>query len=230
MGRKTLPKDTVSVCSLPLPQYNISEESFFKPLKNVVSKLKLRGSWGLVGNDQINGSRFIYMSQIDLGGKGFTTGVNQNVTYNGPVYQRYANEDITWEVGEKINFGVDLQLFHSLDLTFDIFRENRRDIFQEKGTTPTYMGTATTKVYGNLAAMRNQGFELAAAITSSSTKTGSSASKELSHMRIMKSPNMTNRQNIHGSQKSESVPIRMPFILPTDSSLMQRILPTTNNN
>mgnify|MGYP000398919651 FL=1 len=142
--------------------YNISEESFFKPLKNVVSKLKLRGSWGLVGNDQINGSRFIYMSQIDLGGKGFTTGVNQNVTYNGPVYQRYANEDITWEVGEKINFGVDLQLFHSLDLTFDIFRENRRDIFQEKGTTPTYMGTATTKVYGNLAAMRNQGFELAA--------------------------------------------------------------------
>lgn len=85
--------------------------------------MKLRGSWGLVGNDQINGSRFIYMSQIDLGGKGFTTGVNQNVTYNGPVYQRYANEDITWEVGEKINFGVDLQLFHSLDLTFDIFRE-----------------------------------------------------------------------------------------------------------
>ncbi len=65
------------------------------------SKLKLRGSWGLVGNDQINGSRFIYMSQIDLGGKGFTTGVNQNVTYNGPVYQRYANEDITWEVGKK---------------------------------------------------------------------------------------------------------------------------------
>ena len=67
------------------------------------------------------------MSQINLSGKGFTTGVNQNVTYSGPVYQRYANEDITWEVGEKINFGVDLQLFRSLDLTFDIFRENRRD-------------------------------------------------------------------------------------------------------
>lgn len=102
------------------------------------------------------------MSQINLSGKGFTTGVNQNVTYSGPVYQRYANEDITWEVGEKINFGVDLQLFRSLDLTFDIFRENRRDIFQEKQTVPTYMGTASTKVYGNLAAMRNQGFELAA--------------------------------------------------------------------
>ena len=97
-----------------------------------------------------------------LSGKGFTTGVNQNVTYSGPVYQRYANEDITWEVGKKINFGVDLQLFRSLDLTFDIFRENRRDIFQEKQTVPTYMGTASTKVYGNLAAMRNQGFELAA--------------------------------------------------------------------
>ena len=138
------------------------------------------------------------------------------MTYNGPVYQRYANEDITWEVGEKINFGVDLQLFHSLDLTFDIFRENRRDIFQEKGTTPTYMGTATTKVYGNLAAMRNQGFELAASYNKQFNKNWFVSSKELSHMRIMKSPNMTNRQNIHGSQKSESVPIRMPFILPTD--------------
>lgn len=142
--------------------YNISEEPYFKPLKNIVSKLKLRGSWGLVGNDQINGSRFIYMSQIDLNGIGYTTGINQNVTYNGPVYQRYANENITWEVGEKLNFGVDLQLFRSLDLTFDIFRENRRDIFQQKQTIPTYMGTASTKVYGNLAAMRNQGFELAA--------------------------------------------------------------------
>lgn len=142
--------------------YNISEENFFKPLKNTISKLKLRASWGLVGNDQISDARFLYMSQINLSGKGFTTGVNQNVTYSGPVYQRYANEDITWEVGEKINFGVDLQLFRSLDLTFDIFRENRRDIFQEKQTVPTYMGTASTKVYGNLAAMRNQGFELAA--------------------------------------------------------------------
>lgn len=142
--------------------YNLSEEAFFEPLKNVVNKVKIRGSWGLVGNDQISGDRFIYLSQIDLGGKGFTTGVNQNVTYNGPTYTRYANEDITWEVGEKINLGLDLQLFRSLDLTLDFFRENRRDIFQQKGTIPTYMGTASTKVYGNLAAMRNQGFEVAA--------------------------------------------------------------------
>lgn len=142
--------------------YFISEEPFFKPVKDVVSKLKLRGSWGLVGNDQIGGARFIYMSQINLSGMSFTTGVNQNVSYSGPVYQRYANENIKWEVGEKINLGVDLQLFRSLDLTFDIFRENRRDIFQQKATIPTYMGTASTAIYGNLAAMRNQGFELSA--------------------------------------------------------------------
>lgn len=142
--------------------YNISEETFFRPLKKTVNKLKVRASWGLVGNDQIGGDRFIYLSQVNLSGKGFTTGIKQNVTYNGPVYQRYANENITWEVGEKINLGLDMQFFHSFDLTLDIFRENRHDIFQQKATIPTYMGTAESKVYGNLAAMRNQGVEIAA--------------------------------------------------------------------
>lgn len=143
--------------------YNISEEKFFQPLKNLVSRMKLRASYGLVGNDQIGGDRFIYMSQINLSGVGFTTGLNQNYALSGPSYTRYANEDITWEVGEKINLGVDLQLFRSFDVTLDFFRENRRDIFQQRATIPNYMGTASTKVFGNLARMKNQGVDLAIA-------------------------------------------------------------------
>ena len=139
--------------------YNISEEEFFRPLSKVISNLKLRASWGLVGNDQIGGDRFIYMEQINLGGKGFTSGWEQDYTLNGPTYTRYANNNITWEVGEKINFGLDIQLFRSLNIAVDVFRENRRDIFQEKATIPTYLGTANTKIFGNLAAMRNQGLD-----------------------------------------------------------------------
>ncbi len=122
--------------------------------------MKLRGSWGLVGNDQIGGERFIYMPTIDLSGKGFTTGIDQNYGLNGPVYTRYENNNITWEVGKKINLGVDLQLLNSLNIVVDIFRENRRNIFQKKGTIPTYLGTGSTDVYGNLAEMKNQGFDL----------------------------------------------------------------------
>ena len=139
--------------------YNISEERFFEPLKKVVTNLKLRGSWGLVGNDQIGSDRFIYLSQINLGGIGFTSGWEQDYALNGPTYTRYENNNITWEVGEKINLGIDLQLWKSLNITVDIFREQRRNIFQEKKTIPTYLGTAKTKIFGNLAEMKNQGLD-----------------------------------------------------------------------
>ena len=139
--------------------YNISEESFFEPLRKVVTSMKLRGSWGLVGNDQIGGERFIYMPTINLSGMGFTTGIDQNYGLSGPVYTRYENTNITWEVGEKINLGIDLQLLNSLNIVVDVFRETRRDIFQKKGTIPTYLGTGTTDVFGNLAEMKNQGLD-----------------------------------------------------------------------
>ena len=79
---------------------------------------------------------------------------------SGPVYTRYENNSITWEVGEKINLGIDLQLLNSLNIVVDIFRETRRDIFQKKGTIPTYLGTGNTDVFGNLAEMKNQGLDL----------------------------------------------------------------------
>lgn len=139
--------------------YNVSEESFFKPLSKTITNLKLRASWGLVGNDQIGSDRFIYMEQINLDGKGFVSGWDQDYALNGPTYTRYGNNAITWEVGEKVNLGLDLQLFRELNLSVDVFREDRRNIFQEKATIPTYLGTAETKVFGNLAEMRNQGLD-----------------------------------------------------------------------
>lgn len=110
--------------------YTISREKWFEPLSDIITNLKIRGSWGLVGNDQIGGERYIYMSNIELqnGDLGFTTGKDQNTTYNGPKYLRYANNDITWEVGSKWNIGLDLSLFNDFNLTFDVFKEVRSDI------------------------------------------------------------------------------------------------------
>lgn len=140
--------------------YNISQEKFWEPLKDVVSNFKLRGSYGLVGNDQIGGERFIYLADVTLQGKGFTTGYGNNqVTYYGPTYNRYQNDEITWEVGKKLNVGFDMQLFKKWNIVFDAFKEIRSDIFQQKLSIPNYLGTAESKIYGNLAKVKSWGWD-----------------------------------------------------------------------
>ena len=149
--------------------YTISREKWFEPLSDIITNLKIRGSWGLVGNDQIGGERYIYMSNIELqnGDLGFTTGKDQNTTYNGPKYLRYANNDITWEVGSKWNIGLDLSLFNDFNLTFDVFKEVRSDIFMQRQSIPQFVGTSpsdvwmdlTTSLYGNLGKVENKGLD-----------------------------------------------------------------------
>ena len=139
--------------------YVLSEENYWDPLKNVVSYFKLRGSYGLVGNDSDN-TRFMYMSDISLSGAGYTTGADGQYTLSGPVYNRFENPNITWETGKKLNFGFDLEFFNKLNIMFDWFREDRSGIFLERGTVPAFIGTASTKVYGNLGEVTNHGVDL----------------------------------------------------------------------
>lgn len=140
--------------------YNISEENFFEPLKKVVSRLKIRGSWGKVGNGSIGGERFAYLADIGLtGSSGFTTGINMDKTLKGPKYVRFSNYGLKWEVGTKYNIGIDMTFLHNFNLTFDIFREDRNDIFQDRATIPYYLGVSGTKIYGNHASVRNQGVD-----------------------------------------------------------------------
>jgi TonB-linked SusC/RagA family outer membrane protein len=143
--------------------WNLAQEPFFQPLSDLISNLKFRGSYGLVGNDQINDARFIYLGDIDLYGSDYyTTGYYPNQWINrGPSYNRYENPEITWEVGAKLNVGMDLRIFQDLNIVLDVFREIRSNIFQEKQSIPNYFGTAATKVYGNLAKVKNSGFDLA---------------------------------------------------------------------
>jgi TonB-linked SusC/RagA family outer membrane protein len=142
--------------------WNISQEAFFEPLSEIVSNLKVRGSYGLVGNDQIEETRFIYMADINLTGSGYYYTGYGTARYglNGPAYLRYENLDITWEVGAKLNVGMDLQLFNAVNIVFDVFKEERSNIFQRKQSIPNYFGTASTLIYGNFAAVRNSGFDL----------------------------------------------------------------------
>lgn len=148
--------------------WNVSEEPFFEPLKNTVKQLKLRASYGLVGNDQVGAQgeelqRFAYQTIIELNNSpGFTSGYGgQSRERKGFVYKRFENNKLTWEVGRKLNVGFDLNVM-DIKLTVDAFREIRSNIFQKRAAIPSYYGTAATAVYGNLAKVKNWGFDLAA--------------------------------------------------------------------
>lgn len=143
--------------------YNISQEKFWEPISNVISHFKLRGSYGLVGNDGIN-ERYAYLEDIVLSSDKwkYTTGVNQNVNLQGPVWNRYYNPNLTWEVGKKLNVGFDMQLFHQVNLNFDVFKEIRSKIYMQKvNTLPDFIGTGETKIYENSGKMKNAGFDIA---------------------------------------------------------------------
>ena len=143
--------------------YNISQEKFWEPISNVISHFKLRGSYGLVGNDGIN-ERYAYLEDIVLSSDKwkYTTGVNQNVNLQGPVWNRYYNPNLTWEVGKKLNVGFDMQLFHQVNLNFDVFKEIRSKIYMQKvNTLPDFIGTGETKIYENSGKMKNVGFDIA---------------------------------------------------------------------
>ena len=143
--------------------YNISQEKFWEPISNVISHFKLRGSYGLVGNDGIN-ERYAYLEDIVLSSDKwkYTTGVNQNVNLQGTVWNRYYNPNLTWEVGKKLNVGFDMQLFHQVNLNFDVFKEIRSKIYMQKvNTLPDFIGTGETKIYENSGKMKNVGFDIA---------------------------------------------------------------------
>ncbi len=142
--------------------YNISQEKFWTPISNIISHLKLRASYGLVGNDGI-GERYAYLEDIVLNSDNwkYTTGVNQNINHSGPMWNRYYNPNLTWEVGKKLNVGFDMQLLGALNINVDYFREIRDKIFmQKKNTLPTFIGTGSTKIYDNIGKMKNEGFDV----------------------------------------------------------------------
>lgn len=124
--------------------WNAAEEAFMKPVKGVISKLKFRGSYGIVGNDQIGNlnDRFFYMSNVNMnnGDKGYTFGDNFTEGKSGISITRYANTNITWERAEKSNIAVEMSLFNSFNLELDFFHEKRTNILTGRSYIPASMG------------------------------------------------------------------------------------------
>src|SRR5690554_1592879 len=134
----------------------ISNEGFMQN-HPVVTNLKLRSSYGKVGNDKMGNARFLYQSDITMGGGplgslGLGQGVNQGLL---------GNPNITWEVAKKQNFGVDLGLIDDLGLTFDYYVENRSSILISRGTVPEFQGVPLGNIPRvNMGEVDNSGYEI----------------------------------------------------------------------
>lgn len=144
--------------------YMISNEKFFEPLKPYVQKLKLRASYGLVGNDNIASSsdRFLYLSEINMnnGGSGASFGYNEGAyKRNGISVSRYADPNITWEIAKKTNFALELTLLDALNITAEYYTERRSNIFQERKDIPKTMGLWVTPK-ANLGKAKSHGVDL----------------------------------------------------------------------
>ena len=143
----------------------MSNEKWFKPAAKVVNNLKLRYSYGLVGNDNIGSSsnRFYYLSEMNMNSasKSASFGETRNVGYSGVDVIRYANEAITWEKSYKSNYAIELGLFKKLDIIAEYFTEHRTDIFMQRADIPNTMGLQAA-VYGNIGQARAKGVDIQA--------------------------------------------------------------------
>lgn len=105
----------------------MSNENFWHV--DAISHLKLRGSFGKVGNDQIGGDRFLYLTTINKNAAGYGFGESER-WYSGMAEDKMGIANITWEVSNKANIGVDLKLFNDkLSLVADAFGKNEMVYF-----------------------------------------------------------------------------------------------------
>jgi TonB-linked SusC/RagA family outer membrane protein len=140
-----------------------SNETFFEENMPSVNLLKLKYTYGLVGNDGISGpsDRFFYLSEVNLnnGGTGYSFGTNYNNYYNGYIINRYANENVTWEVATKSNIGLELGLFNKVSIQADYFTEHRRNIYMEREYIPETSGL-TAVISSNIGEVKAKGIDL----------------------------------------------------------------------
>ena len=106
-----------------------------------VNFFKIRGSYGLAGNDQIadKNSRFPYLTIIN-NHAGTTWGYNGS----GIVEKQQGADNLKWEVAKKLNVGIDANFFNdAIKVNVDFFRDTRDHIFQDRVTLPEYAGMVT---------------------------------------------------------------------------------------
>ncbi len=141
--------------------YVISNEKFFEPVRGVIDLLKIKASYGIVGNDKIgtgdNVRRFIYNGTVNSGSSYYYFGTRPHSSSSIQMGD-WPNPNVGWEEAHKLNVGVDLSLFSKLKISADYFKEKREGIFLQRQSIPVYVGLST-QPWVNIGKMRNSGVD-----------------------------------------------------------------------
>ena len=135
----------------------VSNEKFMADNK-VITQLKVRGSYGKVGNDRISGLRFLYLDDIQANGGGYSGSLDfgQQISEN-----LLKNENLQWEVSTKSNIGFELGLFRDFNLVIDVYKEKRDNVLRLRGTVPILNGLPTNILPPvNIGVIENKGYEI----------------------------------------------------------------------
>lgn len=140
--------------------WRIVGEKFMKPTENWLDNLKIRASYGEVGNDRIfvNGAlqRFLFLEKWNNIGNDYYFGSKGQTGY---YESQYPNFDVTWERAKKYNLGLEFGLWHGmLTGNIDFFYEKRDDILCAYQTRPEWVGVSSAA--GNIGSTKNKGYEI----------------------------------------------------------------------
>ncbi len=150
--------------------WTLTNESFMRSA-DWLNYFKIRGSYGLVGNDKLS-DRFLFLSNyavqssagsaggISTPGNAVRFGLpNSPVTYQVVTQTMFGNPEVTWEKGLKRNLGIEARFLNDdLSLTFDVFDETRTDILTTRSSGLTMYGQDYPAV--NIGEVYNKGYEL----------------------------------------------------------------------
>jgi TonB-linked SusC/RagA family outer membrane protein len=140
----------------------VSNEKFWEKsgFDKLITRFKLRGSYGLVGNDNIDNTRFYYLSGVTPDGGGSASfGTNNSFTLSGTSIQNYPNPDVTWETSRKSNLAVEMTILSNFNITAEIYHEYRYNILQTRGYIPVTNGLEAP-IKANVGTAYSQGLDL----------------------------------------------------------------------
>lgn len=134
--------------------WRFDKENFFPFNRDVVNMFKLRGSYGILGNENIGE----YMYQATLARNNMTYSFGNNVV-TGSAVSTFVNEKIAWEKKKTANVGIDLAFLNNrIEFTAEWYKNTSEDLLYSV-PVPASAGVANTSVTMNAASMENSGFE-----------------------------------------------------------------------
>lgn len=134
--------------------YNIAREEYWEKLLDYINSMKVRFSFGRLGNQNV--SSFTFLPQMSHGLADFIMGTNRPLYVSSP---GLINSDLTWEKSQTVNFGLDLGLFSNrLTASLDVYKRKTYDMFGPAEKLPAVIGATIPQ--SNNAALSTTGFDL----------------------------------------------------------------------